>query len=89
MRTFSFALILLLALTSCVTPRKSFSRMSSAEIMAYNRTVDYLDQVYCEKRSGTVSHIPRRECRTYRDMAEGRPGNMNTPSSSTSIPQPQ
>lgn len=59
--------------------------MTPAEIMAYNRTVEYLNQVYCSERVGTASHIPRRECITYRDLAEGRIGPLDTPSSSYSV----
>ncbi len=59
--------------------------MSSEEIMAYNRTVEYPDQVLCVERTYAGSHIPRRECRSYQDIAEGRRGSLNTPSSSISI----
>lgn len=79
------SLLLLLALASCATPGPKFHDMSPAELMAYNRTVEYLDQVYCEEEVGTGSHIRRNECMTYRDMYEGRVGSLNTPSSSRSI----
>jgi hypothetical protein len=89
MKILSTALLLLFALTSCVAPRKSFSQMSAAEIMAYNRTVEYRDQIYCERKTYAGSHIPRNECRTLLQIAEGSPGSLNTPSSSQSILQPQ
>lgn len=75
----------LLALTSCTAPGPKFSDMTPAEIMVHNRTVEYLDQVYCSERVGTASHIRRRECITYRDMAEGKVGALDTPSSSRSV----
>ena len=85
MKKFSITFILLLALASCAAPGTKFSDMTPVELMAYNRTVEYLDQVYCQKRIGTGSHIRRQECTSYRDLAEGRVGSLDTPSSSYSI----
>lgn len=85
MKKLNITLLLLLTLASCVAPSTKFSDMTPIELMAYNRTVEYLDQVYCKKRIGTGSHIRRQECTTYRDLAEGRVGSLDTPSSSYSV----
>ncbi len=47
-----------------------FSKMSSTELVAYNRSVEFWDQVYCadEIRAGT--HIRRRYCETYMELQD-------------------
>ena len=47
-----------------------FRKMSPAELLAYNRTVEFWDQVYCadEIRAGT--HIRRRYCETYIELQD-------------------
>ena len=47
-----------------------FRKMSSTELIAYNRTVEFWDQVYCadEIRAGT--HIRRRYCETYMELQD-------------------
>ncbi len=62
--------------------------MTPAEVIAYNRTVEYLDRVYCTEEVSVGSHIRRRECMTYQDLFEGRTRSLNTPSSSSSVPTP-
>jgi len=84
MSRLKFAYPLLLALASCTAPSVRFTDMTPEEIIAYNQTVEYLNQMYCSERVGTASHIRRRECITYRDLAEGRIGPLDTPSSSYS-----
>ena len=84
MKNVTLAIPLLLALASCTVPAKQFRQMSEAELMAYNETVEYLDQIYCSETQVTFSRIPRRSCITYREMQEGRIGKLDTPSSSTS-----
>ncbi|GJM12227.1 MAG: hypothetical protein DHS20C12_06300 [Pseudohongiella sp.] len=76
---------LLLLLTSCAASGPKFASMSPAEIIAYNRSADYLDRVYCSERVGTGSHIRRQECNTYRDILEGKVGTLDTPSSSRTV----
>jgi len=84
MKKLNITFLFLLALASCATPSIKFSDMTPTEIMAYNRKVEYLDQVFCSDRVGTASHIRRRECVTYRGLAQGRTGTLDTPSSSYS-----
>ena len=84
MRSLKLAPTLLLLLASCAAPQLEFKDMSGLEILAYNRTVDYLDQVYCTERVDTGSHIRRRSCQTLRDIVEGVPSPLNTPSSNRS-----
>ncbi len=84
MTRLQLAFPLFLALASCSAPGVRLTDMTPAEILAYNRTVEYLNQVYCSERVGTASHIRRRECTTYRDLVEGRIGTLDTPSSSYS-----
>ena len=47
-----------------------FRKMSSPELIAYNRTVEFWDQVYCadEIRAGT--YIRRRYCETYMELQD-------------------
>ena len=47
-----------------------FSKMSSTELVAYNRSVEFWDQVYCadEIRAGT--HIRRRYCEIYMELQD-------------------
>ncbi len=47
-----------------------FRKMSSPELIVYNRTVEFWDQVYCadEIRAGT--HIRRRYCETYMELQD-------------------
>jgi hypothetical protein len=85
MNTLNITFISLLTLASCTTAGVKFSDMTPAEIMAYNRTVKYLDQLYCSELVSIGSHIRRYECVTHRDLAEGRVGSLDTPSSSYSV----
>ena len=58
-------------LASCGSaPGGDFRKMSSTELIAYNRTVEFWDQVYCadEIRAGT--HIRRRYCETYMELQD-------------------
>ncbi|MFT7470636.1 MAG: hypothetical protein ACI8XU_000528 [Kiritimatiellia bacterium] len=84
MKNVKFAIPLLLALASCTGSSTQFKHMSKAELIVYNRSVEYLDQVYCSREAVTFSNIPRRSCLTFREMEEGRVGSLDTPSSSTS-----
>jgi len=84
MKTFINALLILLALASCTTATTKFTNMTPAELMAYNRTVEYPDRVHCSESVSLGSHIRRQECATYRELAEGRVSSLNTPSSSLS-----
>ena len=81
-----FAYPLLLVLASCAAPEQKFTDMTPAEIMVYNRTVEYKDQMYCSEQVSVGSHIRRQECLTYQDLVEGRSRSLNTPSSSYSAP---
>jgi len=88
MKNINITILLLLALASCTAASKKVNDMTPAEIMAYNRTVGYSDRVHCTEEVRVGSHIRRQECISYRDLAEGRIGSLNTPSSSTSIAPP-
>ncbi|MFT6825164.1 MAG: hypothetical protein ACJA1Q_002978 [Pseudohongiellaceae bacterium] len=84
MKNVKSAIPLLLALASCTASPTQFKHMSKAELIVYNRSVEYLDQVYCSRQTVTFSRIPRHSCITFREMEEGRIGSLDTPSSSTS-----
>lgn len=84
MKNISITALLLLALASCAAPSNRINNMTPAEVIAYNRTVKYLERVYCTEEVSIGSHIPRRECMTYQDLLEGRTQSLNTPSSSSS-----
>ena len=64
----------LLILATCTGAPVTFERMTAAELMAYNRTVGFGDQVFCidEVRVGFIS---RRYCDTFRTIL-GREENM-------------
>lgn len=85
MKTAKYLFPLLFALASCAAPAPKFHDMTAAEIMVYNRTVEYLDQVQCTERVGTGSHIRRTECNTIREILEGKVGSLDTPSSSRTV----
>ena len=58
-----------LGLTACnITDQRDFDRMNSAELVAYNRTVDFWDQVHCVTEVRTGSHIKRRHCNTLLEI---------------------
>jgi len=78
----------LLLLASCAVANKRIHDMTPADILSYNRTVNYLDRVHCIEEVRVGSHIRRRECISYRDLAEGRVRSLNTPSSSTLVAPP-
>jgi hypothetical protein len=59
--------------------------MSEMELIRYNRTVPYLDEVYCSEEMSIGSHIRERSCGTKRDIIEGRTGSLGNPSSSISV----
>ena len=61
--------IILNACSSATVPG-DFERMSTAELMAYNRTVEFMDQVYCVDEIRTGSHIRRRHCETLHQINE-------------------
>jgi len=84
MKILTNASLVLIALASCTTATTKFNDMTPAELMAYNRTVEFPDKVYCSESVSLGSHIRRQECVTYKDLAEGRVRRLNTPSSSSS-----
>lgn len=85
MKKLNITFLLLLAFASCAAPSERFNQMTPAELMVYNRTVEYKDQVYCSEQVSVGSHIRQRECLTYQDLADGRIRPLNTPSSSYSV----
>lgn len=56
--------------TACNAAPVDFRRMSDAELIAYNRTVEYWDQVYCSDEIRAGSHIKRRQCETYNELRD-------------------
>lgn len=66
-----------------------FKRMTEQELMAYNASVPFEDQVFCETAAHTASRIPRRSCITVRDIMAGvtHIGRLETASSNTSVSQ--
>lgn len=85
MKSLIIALPLSLMLASCAAPKPKFHDMSAAELMAYNRTVSYGEQVHCYNEVRLGSHIRRRSCSSLIDQIQGRIGTLNTPSSSQSL----
>ena len=79
---------LLLTIASCAAPPPKFKDMSSVELLAYNRTVEPIDQVFCKKEVSTGSHIRRQNCVRLRDLMEGNTLTLDTPSSSLSVLNP-
>lgn len=66
-----FLAIAALGLTACTAvenPQRDFERMNSAELLAYNRTVDFWDQIYCVSEVRAGSHIKRRHCSTLYEI---------------------
>ena len=57
-------------LTACNSTPMDFERMSFPELVAYNRTVEPLDQVYCVEEIRVGSHIRRRYCDTLIEIQE-------------------
>ena len=51
-------------LTACNSAQMNFERMSFPELVAYNRTVEPMDQIYCVEEIRAGSHIRRRHCET-------------------------
>lgn len=88
MKIHHFAAPLLLVLASCAAPPPKFKDMTSAELLAYNRSVDPIDQVYCRKEVSTGSHIRRQNCIVLRDLIYGTTRSLDTPSSSRTILSP-
>ncbi len=87
MRILKLAILPLLTLAACTTEQPRFANMSEMELIRYNRTVPYLDEIYCSEEVSIGSHIRERSCSTKRDMIEGRTGSLGTPSSSISVPR--
>ena len=56
------------SLSACKTGQSDFKHMNSAELVAYNRTVDFWDQVHCVSEVRTGSHIKRRHCSTLLEI---------------------
>lgn len=52
MKNFTITSLLLLALASFATTSDKFINMTPADIIAYNRTFEYWDQVYCSEKIG-------------------------------------
>ncbi|PCI76917.1 MAG: hypothetical protein COB20_09545 [SAR86 cluster bacterium] len=44
--------------------------MSASELIAYNRTVEFWDQVYCADEIRVGSHITRRHCEKLIEIRE-------------------
>lgn len=61
----------LLIFTACAGAPIDFERMSAADLMAYNRGVEFWDQIYCSEEVRSGSHIRRRRCETLLDIKEG------------------
>jgi len=57
-------------LTACNSAQMDFERMSFPELVAYNRTVEPMDQVYCVEEIRAGSHIRRRHCETLIEIQE-------------------
>ena len=57
-----------LNLVACKSNNLDFEHMNSAELVAYNRTVDFWDQVHCVSEVRTGSHIKRRHCSTLLEI---------------------
>jgi len=85
MKKLTITLPLVLLLASCASPKPQFRDMSTAELMSYNSTAAYGDQVQCREEVRIGSHIRRRNCATLRDQIQGRIGTLDTPSSSQSL----
>lgn len=85
MKSLTIALPLVLLLASCAAPKPKFQHMSTAELMRYNSTAAYGDQVQCRDEVRIGSHIRRRSCSTLIDQIQGRIGTLDTPSSSQSL----
>ena len=64
------AVTTLLALASCSTTVIPIERMSEEELFAYNKSVDFWDQVYCTNDIRTGSHIRKRVCATLRELQD-------------------
>ncbi|MFT7472610.1 MAG: hypothetical protein ACI8XU_002512 [Kiritimatiellia bacterium] len=58
-------------LTACTGAPIDFERMSAADLMAYNRGVEFWDQIYCAYEIRAGSHIRRRHCNTLVEIREG------------------
>lgn len=58
----------LLGLTACSSNNINFERMERDELVAYNRSVDFWDQVYCVDEIRAGSHIRRRHCNTLLEI---------------------
>ncbi len=67
-RTGLFLVFGCLSLAACKSDQSDFKHMNSAELVAYNRTVDFWDQVYCVVEVRTGSHIRRRHCNTLYEI---------------------
>jgi starvation-inducible outer membrane lipoprotein len=57
------------ACTSATTGRR-FEKMSANELMTYNRSVQFMEQVYCVEEVRTGSHVRRRHCETLYEIQE-------------------
>jgi len=61
----------LLILAACTGAPIDFERMSVADLMTYNRSAGFWDQVYCADEVRSGSHIRRRHCDTLVDIRDG------------------
>ncbi len=86
MKALALAGMSIILLSACATPQPRFEQMSEDELIAYNESVPFEQQVYCRQEVQVGSHIRKRVCVTVQDMLWGTIRSLNTPSSSSSIP---
>ena len=58
-------------LNACTGAFIDFERMSATDLIAYNRGVEFWDQIYCTYEVRAGSHIRRRHCNTLIEIREG------------------
>lgn len=68
MRNLFLCACLIPALGACTSNTPAFTRMTYAEIVEYNASVDYADQVVCFRALRTGTNIKRRYCETIEQM---------------------
>lgn len=59
-----------MALNSCAGIPRDFSRMSIAELAAYNEERPVLKQIYCTEERRIGSHIRKTWCRTVEEWVQ-------------------
>lgn len=62
--------IAILTLASCNQTNIPLERMTELELLAYNDSVAFWDQVYCTNDIRTGSHIRKRTCLTLRQLQD-------------------